>query len=104
MKQVQIIVRPSKLNDVMDSLQKVDVSGLTLFSVKGMGRADPPLVGHTYSMEQISVAVDDEKVEKIFDEVSKVGCTGEKGDGKIFVTQMDNALDLCTKQTGSKAF
>ena len=103
MKQLQIIVRPSKVNDVMDSLRKADVGGLTLCGVRGMGRAEPPLVGDTYSMEQISVTVDDDKVSEVFDTVSKVGCTGQKGDGKVFVTDVVDALDLCTKKTGSDA-
>ena len=103
MKQLRIIVRPSKIDDVMKSLRKADVGGLTLSSVKGKGRADPPLVGDTYSMEQVLVVVDDKKVKDIFDNISGIACTGKKGDGKIFVTDVTDALDICTKKIGTEA-
>jgi len=103
MKQLRIIIQPSKIDDVMNSLRKTDVGGLTLSNVKGEGRADPPLVGDTYSMEQVLVVVDDSKVKEIFDAVSSIACTGKKGDGKIFVTDVVDALDICTKKTGPDA-
>lgn len=103
MKQVQIITRPGKVNEIMDSLRKVEVGGLTVSSVKGQGRAEPPLVGDTYSMEQIMIAVPDKKVKEIFDAVGNVACTGNKGDGKIFVTEIADAYDICTKKTGEGA-
>jgi len=103
MKQLRIIIQPSKIDGVMSALRKADVGGLTLSSIKGEGRADPPLVGDTYSMEQILVVVDDNKVKEIFDTVSGIACTGKKGDGKIFVTDIVDALDICTKKTGSDA-
>ncbi len=103
MKQVQIITRPGKVNEIMNALRKVDVGGLTVSSVKGQGRAEPPLVGDTYSMEEIMVAVNDEKVKEIFDSVGKVACTGTKGDGKIFVTDITEVFDICTKKTGEEA-
>lgn len=103
MKQVQIIARPGKVNEIMDALRKVKIGGLTLSSVKGQGRAEPPLVGDTYSMEQIMITVTDEKVKEIFDAVGNVACTGTKGDGKIFVTEVTDAYDICTRKTGSDA-
>ena len=103
MKQLRIIIKPSKIDDVMASLRKAKVGGLTLSSVKGEGRADPPLVGDTFSMEQILVVVDDDKVKEIFENVGNIACSGDKGDGKIFVTEVVDALDICTKKTGSNA-
>jgi len=103
MKQVQIITRPGKVNEIMSALRKVDVGGLTVSSVKGQGRAEPPLVGDTYSMEQIMIALKDNKVKEIFDSVGKVACTGTKGDGKIFVSDISDAFDICTKKTGEDA-
>ena len=103
MKQVQIITRPGKINEIMDALRKVEVGGLTISDVKGQGRAEPPLVGDTYSMEQIMIAINDDKVKEVFDSVGKVACTGTKGDGKIFVTDITDAFDICTKKTGEAA-
>lgn len=103
MKQVEIITRPGKVNEIMNALRKVDVGGLTVSSVKGQGRAEPPLVGDTFSMEQIMVAVKDDKVKEIFDAVGNVACTGTKGDGKIFVSDISDVFDICTKKTGVEA-
>ena len=103
MKQLQIIVRSSNVNDVMKTLRDADVGGLTMMDIKGEGRADPPLVGDTYTMKHISVVVPDQKVKKIFDNVSEISCTGTKGDGKIFVTDVVDAIDLCSKKTGTDA-
>ena len=103
MKKLQIIVRPSKVNEVMDALRKADVGGLTLSDVKGQGRAEPPLVGETYSMEQIVTVVPDNKVKQVFESVGEITCSGKKGDGKIFVTEVVDAMDFCTKKTGKEA-
>jgi len=103
MKQLRIIARPSKIDDIMQTLRKADVGGSTLSSVRGEGRAEPPLVGDTYSLEQVLVVINDKKVKEVFDEVSNVACTGQKGDGKIFVTDVVDALDICTKKTGIDA-
>ena len=103
MKQVQIITKPNKINEIMNHLREIEVGGLTLSSVRGQGRADPPIVGDTYSMKQIMVTVADEKVKEIFDAVGNIACTGNKGDGKIFVTEITDAYDICTKKTGNEA-
>ena len=103
MKKLQIIVRPKKVDEVMNALRDQDVGGLTLTDVKGMGRAEPPLVGETLSMKQIVTVVPDDKVKGVFDAVSSISCSNTKGDGKIFVTEVVDAIDFCTKKTGSDA-
>lgn len=87
----------------MDALRKLDVGGLTLSDVKGQGRAEPPLVGETYSMEHIMTVIPDKKVKEVFDSVGEITCSGKKGDGKIFVTDVVDAMDFCTKKTGEEA-
>lgn len=103
MKQLQIIVRPSIIDDVMTSLRSVDVGGLTLSDIQGEGKAEPPLVGDTYSMKQVLVVVPDKKVSEIFENLSKLPCTKPMGSGKVFVTEIPDALDLCSGKSGVDA-
>ena len=65
--------------------------------------AEPPLVGQCYSKEAIVTVVPDSKVDAILNAIAKVACTGTKGDGKMFVTNVETALDICTKEKGESA-
>lgn len=97
MKRIEAIVQPGMRDKVVSAIKKVGVGGVTVSHVQGQGKADPPLVGHYFSMEKVVCVVEDSKVNDMLDAISEVSCTGSKGDGKIFVTNVEIAMDICTK-------
>ncbi|MDH3780610.1 MAG: P-II family nitrogen regulator [Nitrosopumilus sp.] len=101
MKKVEAIVRPGAKDAVIAAIKKVGVGGVTVHQVQGQGAQDPPLVGQYFSKDMIICVVDDPKLDEILDAISSAACTGTKGDGKVFVTNIDDALDLCTKKRGT---
>ena len=101
MKKVEAIVRPGAKDAVIAAIKKVGVGGVTVHQVQGQGAQDPPLVGQYFSKDMIICVVDDPKLDEILDAISNAACTGTKGDGKVFVTNIDDALDLCTKKRGT---
>ena len=103
MKRLDIIVKVDKMNTVIEAVIKVGVGGLTVLNARGMGTADPPLVGQSYSRKMIIVVVDDSKVNKIKSDISNAACTKLKGDGKIFVSDVEAAIDICSGDIGTNA-
>lgn len=101
MKKIEAIVRPEALAPVVSAIKKCGVGGVTVQHVRGQGSQDPPLVGQYFSREMITCVVDDPKLDEILDSVAGAACTGAKGDGKVFVTQVDDALDICSKTRGT---
>ena len=103
MKQIEAIVQPGLLDQVVKAIKKVGVGGVTVSHARGQGAAEAPLVGQYFSRERIIAVVDDSKVDEILNSIAQVACTGTKGDGKVFVTNVEDALDICTKERGPKA-
>lgn len=101
MKKVEAIVIPSQKDKVVAAIKKVGVGGITTYQVHGQGTQDPPLVGQYFSKEMIVVVVEDPKLDKILDAIANTACTGSKGDGKVFVTHVEDAVDICTKERGT---
>ena len=111
MKKIEAIVKPFKLDEVREALSEVGVTGLTVTEVKGFGRQK----GHTelyrgaeYVVDflpkvKIEVVVPNDQVERAIDAIVKSARTGKIGDGKIFVSSIDQALRICTGETGSDA-
>ena len=111
MKQITAIVKPFKLEEVRESLADVGVSGLTVTEVKGFGRQK----GHTelyrgaeYVVDflpkvKIEVVVKDEDVERCTDAIVKAAKTGKIGDGKIFVTSVEQVVRIRTGETDEAA-
>ncbi|MCS3904299.1 nitrogen regulatory protein P-II 2 [Methylohalomonas lacus] len=111
MKLITAIVKPFKLDDVRDALSEVGVKGLTVTEVKGFGRQK----GHTelyrgaeYVVDflpkvKIELAIDDERVDAALEAISQAANTGKIGDGKIFVTALEQAVRIRTGETGSEA-
>ena len=111
MKMITVVIKPFKLDDVREALSEVGVQGLTLTEVKGFGRQK----GHTelyrgaeYVVDflpkiKIDVAVDDDMVERVIEEVTKAASTGKIGDGKIFVTHLEQVIRIRTGESGSEA-
>ena len=103
MKRIEAVVEPPMKDRVVSAIKKVGVGGVTVWNTQGLGAADPPLVGQYFSKEVIVTVVPDSKVDAILDAIANVACTGSKGDGKVFVTNVEEALDICTKEKGESA-
>jgi len=101
MKKIEAIVRSGQRDAVVAAIRKIGVGGVTVQQVQGQGSQDPPLVGQYFSSDMIICVVEDPKVDEILDAIANVACTGSKGDGKVFVTAIENALDICTKKCGT---
>ena len=101
MKKIEAIIQPGIKDAVITAIKKIGVGGVTVHQVQGQGAQDPPLVGQYFSKDMIICVVDDPKLNDILDAIANVTCTGTKGDGKVFVTTVDDALDLCTKKRGT---
>ena len=101
MKKIEAIVQSKTKDAVVTAIKKIGVGGVTIHKVQGQGAQDPPLVGEYFSRDMIICVVDDPKVDEIIDAIATVACTGTKGDGKIFVTNVVDALDICTKKRGT---
>ncbi|MDH3764510.1 MAG: P-II family nitrogen regulator [Nitrosopumilus sp.] len=101
MKKIEAIIQPGSRDAVVAAIKKIGVGGVTVHSIQGQGAQEPPLVGQYFSREMVICIVDDPKLDDILDAIVNVACTGTKGDGKVFVTTVDDALDICTKKRGT---
>jgi len=111
MKLITAIIKPFKLDDVREALSEVGVQGMTVTEVKGFGRQK----GHTelyrgaeYVVDflpkvKIEAAIDDVLLDQAIEAISKSANTGKVGDGKIFVTALEEAVRIRTGETGSGA-
>ena len=111
MKLITAIIKPYKLDEVREALSEVGVSGLTITDVKGFGRQK----GHTelyrgseYVVDflpktKIELAVSDDTVDKVIQAVSDVANTGKIGDGKIFVSSLDQVVRIRTGELDEDA-
>ena len=111
MKLVTAIVKPFKSDDVREALSEIGISGMTLTEVKGFGRQK----GHTelyrgaeYVIDflpkaKIEVAVEDDIVDQVIEAICKAANTGQIGDGKIFVSNLEQTIRIRTGETGNDA-
>ena len=111
MKKIEAIIKPFKLDDVKDALQDVGISGLTVIEAKGFGRQK----GHTelyrgaeYVVDflpkvKIEVVVDDATLEKAVEAIQQAANTGRIGDGKIFISTIDEVIRIRTGESGRDA-
>jgi nitrogen regulatory protein P-II 2 len=111
MKLVTAIIKPFKLDDVHDALSEIAVQGMTVTEVKGFGRQK----GHTelyrgaeYVVDflpkvKIEVAIDDSNLDSVLDALTNAANTGKVGDGKIFVTALEEVVRIRTGETGVEA-
>ena len=111
MKKIEAIIKPFKLDEVKEALQEVGVQGITVTEAKGFGRQK----GHTelyrgaeYVVDflpkvKIEIVVDEARVEASVDAIQKAARTGRIGDGKIFVSAIDEAIRIRTGETNNDA-
>jgi len=110
-KKVEAIIRPFKLDEVKQSLSDVGVQGMTVTEVKGFGRTggkEEVYRGSTYVVEfvpkvKVEVVVADELVRQVVEAITAAARTGRIGDGKIFVSTVDEALRIRTSESGDQA-
>ena len=111
MKKIEAIIKPFKLDDVKEALQEVGLMGITVTEAKGFGRQK----GHTelyrgaeYVVDflpkvKIEVVLPDDMVEKAVEAIQTAARTGKIGDGKIFVTNVEDAIRIRTGESGNDA-
>jgi len=111
MKKIEAIIRPFKLEEVKESLLEEGIKGLTISEVRGYGRQK----GHTetyrgseYQIEfvpkiKIEIVLDDSLVEKAIDAISTAAKSGQVGDGKIFISNIEDAVRIRTGESGIDA-
>ena len=111
MKKIEAIVKPFKLEDVKEALSGIGVEGMTVSEVKGFGRQK----GHTeiyrgseYTVDflpkiKVEVVLPDHRVNEAVLVIVKAAKTGKIGDGKVFVSSIENAIRIRTEETGEQA-
>ena len=111
MKLITAVIKPFKMDDVRQALADVGVQGITATEVKGFGRQK----GHTelyrgaeYVVDflpkvKLEIAVDDDMVDNVVDAILKSANTGKIGDGKIFISSLEEIVRIRTGETGSDA-
>jgi nitrogen regulatory protein P-II 1 len=111
MKKIEAIIRPHKLDDLREALSEIGVRGMTISEVKGYGRQK----GHTevyrgaeYKVDflpkvKLEVVVKDSDVDSILSTIIKVARTGQVGDGKIFISPVEDVVRIRTEESGEDA-
>ena len=111
MKKIEAIIKPFKLDEVKESLQKLGIQGMTVSEVKGFGRQK----GHTelyrgaeYIVDflpkvMIVIVVEDGQVQAAVEAITKAAKTGKIGDGKIFISSLEEVIRIRTGETGKTA-
>lgn len=111
MKKIEAIIKPFKLDDVKEALNEVGISGITVIEAKGFGRQK----GHTelyrgaeYVVDfvpkvKLEIVVEDGQAERAVEAIKNAAHTGRIGDGKIFVSSVEEAIRIRTGETGSDA-
>jgi nitrogen regulatory protein P-II 1 len=111
MKKIEAIIKPFKLEDVKEALSSIGIEGMTVSEVKGFGRQK----GHTeiyrgseYTVDflpkiKLEIVLPDSSIAEAIQAISKAAKTGKIGDGKIFVSAVENAIRIRTEETGEQA-
>ena len=111
MKLIKAIIKPFKLEEVKEALAEIGIEGMTVSEVKGFGRQK----GHTelyrgaeYVVDflpktKVEVAVDESMLDQVIEAISNAAQTGNIGDGKVFVTSLEQAIRIRTGETGVDA-
>ena len=111
MKKIEAIIKPFKLDDVREALSDIGVTGLTVYEVKGFGRQK----GHTelyrgaeYVVDflpkiKLEIVLAEDQVEACIESITKAAQTGRIGDGKIFVTPIEQVIRIRTGEEGESA-
>jgi nitrogen regulatory protein P-II 1 len=111
MKKIEAIIKPFKLDEVKEALQEIGLQGITVIEAKGFGRQK----GHTelyrgaeYVVDflpkvKVEIVIDDALLDKAVEAIQNAAKTGRIGDGKIFISTIDEAIRIRTGETGTEA-
>jgi len=111
MKKIEAIIKPFKMDEVKEALREIGIEGMTVFEAKGCGRQK----GHTevyrgseYTIDllpkiKIELVVPDGRVDEVLNAIVKIAKTGKIGDGKVFVSNIEEAVRIRTDEKGDKA-
>ena len=111
MKKIEAIIKPFKLDDVKEALNEIGIQGMTICEVKGYGRQKGHKEiyrGAEYVVDfipkiKIEIVIDAQRVDEVVQKIREAANTGKIGDGKIFVTPVEQALRVRTGETGTDA-
>ena len=111
MKKVEALIKPFKLDEVKDALSEVGIQGMTVTEVKGFGRTGGKKEvyrGSAYVVDfvpkvKVEIVVTDDQTQQVLDAIEKSAKTGRIGDGKIFVTPIEEAVRIRTGERGKEA-
>ena len=113
MKRVQAVVHSDKMSAVIDAIEKVGVGGITVSQSRGRGRGQRPTIetargtgtriAEFNSLDTLFTVVEDKRVEDLIEAIKSVASTGSKGDGKIFISPVEETVDIGTKQRGEQS-
>ncbi len=111
MKKIEAIIKPFKLDDVKEALNKIGIQGMTISEVKGYGRQKGHKEiyrGAEYVVDfipkiKIEIVIDADRVDRVVESIREAANTGKIGDGKIFVVPIEQAVRVRTGETGVDA-
>jgi len=111
MKKIEAIIKPLKLSEVKDALQEIELAGMTILDVKGFGRqrgqeginSEQDFSDEFLAKIKIEVIVEDSIAEKAIQSIRKAAYSGKIGDGKIFVSNVEEVMRIRTGEKGSDA-
>jgi nitrogen regulatory protein P-II 1 len=111
MKKIVAIIRPFKMDEVKEALAEEGIKGLTITEVRGYGRQkghSETYRGSEYRIEfvpkmKIEIVVEKEKVDKVVDAILRSAKTGQVGDGKIFISDIEEVIRIRTEESGKEA-
>jgi nitrogen regulatory protein P-II 1 len=112
MKKIEAIIREEKLGIVVDALKSTGVGGITVSQSMGVGSGERPVLGGSRGTSKfvaafnnlytIMTVVDEAKIDVVVRMIMDAAHTGNAGDGKIFITDVEEAFDIATKQSGKE--
>ncbi len=111
MKKIEAIIKPFKLDDVKEALNEIGIQGMTIIEVKGYGRQKGHKEiyrGAEYIVDfipkiKIEIVVEAERADQVMEKIREAASTGKIGDGKIFASQIEEAIRVRTGETGKDA-
>lgn len=111
MKRIEAVIRPSKLEDIKEALINSNIKGVTINQVMGCGQQrgwteyhrGTETITNVLPKIEVKMVVEDDKVEQVIDLITSIARTGEVGDGKIFIVDIEDCIRIRTGERGNSA-
>jgi len=97
-KRVEANIPPKQLEAVLNAIGQVGVGGIMVRQSKGVGAKKSPKVADLVDRTIVTTIVEDEKTDDVMEAIAEATCTNSKGDGKIYVSNVEEMTDICTKE------